>query len=330
MQDVAFDLVFDGQTIGTANIPGLILTPGENLVATQVRYQPQGAARATGQRLLERFIQGTPSDTIISGGSKTTPIASLSAALASIRLATTIPPITENLISEARLSFDVDIGKTGVANAAFILSNPFTASINLISVVTNATYGGILLGNINVGPGLSRSLARNLTLFFPQQQNLKPPIHAPGHTATLSPTLPLALNTDPRVLIQFIEAAARDQDVDLGILGSHSSPCAQMKTDYFIDSSAIRLRSRTRIDRILDHHFRQSRIRTMLSDGNDRASAGAHSRRRQKPPNEPYHRSSRRTRRLCHSAEFLPEFGLDCFGRFCVSPSPLSILNHAD
>ena len=165
MQDVAFDLVYAGETIGTANILGLILTLGENLVATQVRYSPQGSARAAGQQLLERFVQGTPSDTTISGGQKTTPIASLSAALASIRLATTIPPITENLITEAQLSFDTDIGTTGVANAKFILSNPFSASINLIGVLTNATYEGIVLGNINVSLVPSLSFLMILTLF---------------------------------------------------------------------------------------------------------------------------------------------------------------------
>lgn len=51
-----------------------------------------------------------------------------------------------------------------------------------------------------------------------QVDNLNPPISAPGHTLITSPTLPFALVTDPRVLIQFIEAAATAQGVDLGIL----------------------------------------------------------------------------------------------------------------
>ena len=140
-----------------------------------------------------------PSGTLIIGNKDTTSIGSLTAALATIKLATTIPPIHQNLITQANLAFPVDIGATGVAQATFILGNPFTASVNLISVVTNATYHGINLGEIN-------------------QQQLNPPIHAPGHTAITSPTLPLALNTDPRILIQFIEAAAVAQGVDLGIL----------------------------------------------------------------------------------------------------------------
>lgn len=149
--DVAFGLSFQGQTIGSAVIPGLVLGPGVNVIATQVRYQPSGSVATTsGQLLLENFIQGTPSDTIIFGGPNTTPIKSLQAALGAIKLGTTIPPIHQNLITEALLSFPLDVGSSGLAEARFVLGNPFTASINLISVLTNATYQGINLGQINV------------------------------------------------------------------------------------------------------------------------------------------------------------------------------------
>jgi hypothetical protein len=57
---VAFSLQFQGQDIGTAVIPGLVLLPGDNIIATQVHYQPNGdVATAVGQQLLENFVQGT-------------------------------------------------------------------------------------------------------------------------------------------------------------------------------------------------------------------------------------------------------------------------------
>lgn len=135
--DVAFGLSFQGTTIGTADIPGLVLVPGDNVIATQVHYQPEGSALASGQQLLENFVQGVVSDTLIVGNTDTTPIKSLQAALASIQLATSIPPIHQNLITQANLAFPTDIGQTGVADAQFVLGNPFTASINLLGVVTN-------------------------------------------------------------------------------------------------------------------------------------------------------------------------------------------------
>lgn len=91
-----------------------------------------------------------PSDTTIFGTQDTTPIASLQYALSAIQLATVIPPYTQNLITEADLTFPTDIGTTGIATATFNLQNPFTASINLLGVVANATYNGLYLGQINV------------------------------------------------------------------------------------------------------------------------------------------------------------------------------------
>lgn len=149
--DVAFGLSFNDQIIGTANIANLILVPGENIVPTAVHYEPSGgAARAAGQLLLENFIQAVPSDTLIIGNSGTTPIGSLKDALGTIQLATTIPPLEQNLITQANLAFPIDIGTTGVADATVSLGNPFSASINLVDVLANATFQGLYLGQVNV------------------------------------------------------------------------------------------------------------------------------------------------------------------------------------
>lgn len=163
-----------GTIIGSAQITGLVLVPGDNLVPTAVHYQPSGSAAAVGQVLLENFVQGIVSDTLIVGSSSTTPIKSLQEALGSIQLATTIPPLHQNLIIQAALVFPLDIakdGQGGIAASTFNLANPFTASINLLSVKAVATYQGIPLGTINV-------------------KNLSPPINAPGHTLITSPSLP--------------------------------------------------------------------------------------------------------------------------------------------
>lgn len=169
---VSFSLIFDGQTIGQAVITNLVLVPGENVIPTAVRYEPaSGAPQQAGQLLLENFVQAVPSDTIIQGTRQTTPIASLQYALSAIQLSTVIPPLEQNLVTQANLAFPLDIGTTGVAEATINLGNPFTASINLVDVYAVATYNGLNLGNVNV-------------------QNLNPYITAPGKTLITSPTLP--------------------------------------------------------------------------------------------------------------------------------------------
>jgi hypothetical protein len=71
-------------------------------------------------------------------------------ALGTIQLATVIPPLMQNLITQTNLVFPTNIVQTGIALATFNLANPFTASINLNRVIAAAVYQGINLGEINV------------------------------------------------------------------------------------------------------------------------------------------------------------------------------------
>lgn len=136
-----------------------------NIVPTAVHYEPTGgASTVAGLVLLENYVQGVSSETIIVGltGSGTTPIASLQAALASIKLNTIIPPITTNLITQASLSFPLNIASINpaIGTSHFMLANPFTAQISLLSVLANATYQGHFLGQIRVRFCCSRHLER--------------------------------------------------------------------------------------------------------------------------------------------------------------------------
>lgn len=136
--------------IGSAVITGLTLVPGLNVIATVVKYMPETKDVPIGQILLENFVQGIASDTVIDGTPTTTKITSLQKALGGIRLKTTIPPLHQNLITQASLAFPLDIATTHLAVATFALANPFSATISLLSVVANATYGDLFLGQISV------------------------------------------------------------------------------------------------------------------------------------------------------------------------------------
>ena len=210
-QDVNFDLHFEGHTIGQAFIKGLVLKPGVNKVPTDVHYSPQGKGNtAVGQKMLENYVQGIQSETIIAGTMHSTPIDSLKQALAGIRLQTMIPPLHQLLIVEARLVIPTNIAQTGKAQSTFQLDNPFTASINLLKVNAKVYYKSHYLGVID--------------------QNLKPPIRAPGHTKITSRSLPLDMDIDPKNLIPFIEERAADTNTDLGPLPGQFSKVMAMKS----------------------------------------------------------------------------------------------------
>lgn len=97
--------------------------------------------------MLENFLQGINSDTVIVGTSQTTTVDSLIPALESIKLTASIPPLHQNLITATHIVFPSNIIQTGVAGATVDLSNPFTASINLLVLSATATFENLTLGD---------------------------------------------------------------------------------------------------------------------------------------------------------------------------------------
>jgi hypothetical protein len=146
-------------------------------------------------------LQGIDSDTTIAGSTDSTPIESLQSALSQIKLTpVSIPALHQALITSASLTFPADIVQTGIASATFTLSNPFTASINLLQVGSTVTFHGLDLGVIN-NVDISSS-----------------PIHADGHSNVTSSSLPLNFNLDPATIIQLLSISAQEHSVDLGPL----------------------------------------------------------------------------------------------------------------
>ncbi|KIJ67573.1 hypothetical protein HYDPIDRAFT_180379 [Hydnomerulius pinastri MD-312] len=190
------------ETIGSADLSNMIIQPGAISYPTDVHYSPQGSSEtAAGQAMLENYLQGVDSNTVIMGSTSSTPIESLQSALSQIKLSpVTIPALHQNLIGSASLEFPTDIAQTGIASTSFTLSNPFTASINLLELSATATFQNLTVGTIS---HVDRS---------------SDPIHADGHSNITSPTLPFSFNLDPMVIIQLISISAQEHNVNLGPL----------------------------------------------------------------------------------------------------------------
>ncbi|RPD57468.1 hypothetical protein L226DRAFT_588694 [Lentinus tigrinus ALCF2SS1-7] len=183
--DISFGLQFQGDTIGAADLSNLVIVPGNETYAIDVHYQPEGGAVASGQKMLENYLQGVESDTTIQGSTDSTPIESLELAMSHIRLTPVkIPALHQNLITSASLVFPTDIAKTGSASTTFV---------NAV-----ATFGNLSLGSID---HVDRSSS---------------PIHADGHSNITSPTLPFKFNLDPIMIIELFFTGAKNNGVDLG------------------------------------------------------------------------------------------------------------------
>ncbi|KAH9835153.1 uncharacterized protein C8Q71DRAFT_764402 [Rhodofomes roseus] len=199
--DVSFGLLFNGQTVGSADIDGLVIVPGSANYSTGVHYSPQGeSATAAGELMLENYIQGVISSTTIQGSTDTTNVDSLKLAMSEVKLQADIPALHQNLITAASLVFPKDIVKTGVADATFTIANPFTASINLLTVNASTFYDSLYIGG------------------FDHVDISSSPISVPGHDNATSSTLPFDFDLDPLVIIQMLESAAQAGGVDLGPL----------------------------------------------------------------------------------------------------------------
>jgi hypothetical protein len=151
--------------------------------------------------LLENYLQGVTSDTTIQGSQGSTAIDSLKVAISDLRLTPVeIPALHQNLISSAALVLPANIVQTGIAYASFTVSNPFTASINILEVTSAVKYEELTIGNIDHA---------DLTTA---------PVHANGHSNITSPRLPFKFNLDPFTIVQLLLSAAQNNHVDLGPL----------------------------------------------------------------------------------------------------------------
>lgn len=165
---------------------------------------PQEGASNAVQALLENFIEGSSVELSISGTPDSTSVESLKLALSQINLSpVTIPGLNSTLINSAAIIFPPDIVQTGVALTSFMLSNPFTASINLLKLKAVATFHGLTLGTITSSNDVSTS-------FFT----------VAGHNTLISPNLPIAFNLDPAAIIQVLLYTSQSTGTRLGPLAS--------------------------------------------------------------------------------------------------------------
>ncbi|KAE8229507.1 hypothetical protein CF326_g5523 [Tilletia indica] len=197
--DVRFNTVYKGQVIGQVVLNNLILTPGNNVIPAQLRFQPRGNAAITaGREVLENYVANLTSTVSVSGSRDSTDIASLKQALSGISLDAAVPALNKLLIVATQLTIPADVAQTSNALVSFTLDNPFTATINLYKLMATATYQGIVLGTINA--------------------NLKDPITAPGKQQVTSEQLPFQLTKNLNDLVKFIILAGQNSGTDLGPL----------------------------------------------------------------------------------------------------------------
>ncbi|KAI8872894.1 hypothetical protein GQ42DRAFT_118751 [Ramicandelaber brevisporus] len=200
--DVKFGLSYDNTRIGHTIINNMALQPGNNTVTASAYFQPDSSAsRSKGIEFMRQFVNGNDVVGTLFGLSDTTEIASLNPALSKISVSSTIPGLKVQLAKSAMLKVRDSTLKDNIAFADFTIHNPFSAKLSILTVKADVIYKDVKMGSID--------------------QNLRGnPIVANGRSDGVGKDLPLTMNLNPYDLIKVIKTAAKEANIDLGILGS--------------------------------------------------------------------------------------------------------------
>ncbi|RUP43844.1 hypothetical protein BC936DRAFT_136643 [Jimgerdemannia flammicorona] len=174
--DVTFNMIFEDVTLGTVGLPNLTLFRGANSVNAISAFAP--ASSPQGLKLLTSFIGGNDTTVRIAGFNGTTPITSLAGGLSQISLTSVLPGLKSKLVQNASLVVLSDTLSTSIANAAVVITNPFSAGLTITKVVSTVSYAGMPVGQID------QDISSN-------------PIVVGGKTSSSSPPLNLKMNLQP-------------------------------------------------------------------------------------------------------------------------------------
>lgn len=197
--------------MGTALLPNLNLTMGENSIQGTAAFDPN--ASDGGIETLNDFVGGigkaifylsslclSSADlrvadvaTVIKGFENSTEIASLLDAFKTLSLGATLPGLQSKLLDSAALTILDTTGITNnISHVSVVLANPFTAALGVTSIESTVTSHGLTLGTITSSEAFTSD----------------------GRSTTTSPELDLNMNLEPSVIFSLLRALAADQGME--------------------------------------------------------------------------------------------------------------------
>jgi hypothetical protein len=153
------------------------LKPGENVLATEFRYEPDDANDTTAQMFLTRFIQsGDNLDLSVEGDKESTPFGSLQVALDGVTLETSITGLNHpNIIARAHVTITLESLVTNLVSVEFFVTNPLDADMVIEFVQASSGLDGTTYAffrqsfdNFVIPPGQTVSSGQFGNVLLPQ------------------------------------------------------------------------------------------------------------------------------------------------------------------
>ncbi|KAG1812612.1 uncharacterized protein BJ212DRAFT_460083 [Suillus subaureus] len=189
--DLQLQLQRGGAILGTALMPNLTMSMGNNSVHSTSAFDPNNSPE--GLQTLSQFVGGQDVELNIVGYSGSTQVASLLEAFESMNITVTLPGLNSSLLSTGSLEIlPTTFVTNNISQVTVALVNPFTAGFDITSISSNVTSHGLYLGSINTATNFNSA----------------------GKSTTKSPVLNMTMNYDPPTLFTLTRVLAMQAGLD--------------------------------------------------------------------------------------------------------------------
>ncbi|KAG0231208.1 hypothetical protein BGW41_002236 [Actinomortierella wolfii] len=165
---VTFDMLYQGDNVGTVIFDDLTLVPGANSRQAGALFTPTGTAG--GQALLQMYMTNQVATVDVHGSPSSSPITPLANGLKEIQIQSNMPGNPAKLVLGTSLTILNDTASTGVAMAQVTVNNPFLPQLTIKSIQSTVKYQGKALGALDIPemtfvvPGVSQGVTPGLPL----------------------------------------------------------------------------------------------------------------------------------------------------------------------
>ncbi|CAO3565834.1 unnamed protein product [Mortierella alpina] len=183
---VSFDMVFQGDNVGTVILDDLTLVPGPNRRLAGALFTPTGTAG--GQALLQQYMTNQPSVVDVVGSLSSSAIAPLANGLTEVHIQSEMPGNPAKLLLGTSLTILPDTATTGIAATSVTVNNPFLPQLTIKAIKSSVKYHGATLGTLDI-PDMT--------------------FVVPSVSSALSPPLPLTMDLSVDALLGLIITQAQ-------------------------------------------------------------------------------------------------------------------------
>jgi len=145
---VTFDMIYQGDNVGTVLLEDLTLVPGPNRRNAGALFTPSSSAG--GQALLQSYMTNQVSTVDVQGSVSSSAIAPLANGLKEIHIQSNMPGNPAQLLLGASLTILNDTTKNGVAMTSVTVNNPFLPQLTIKAIKSAVKYHNATLGSIDI------------------------------------------------------------------------------------------------------------------------------------------------------------------------------------